>query len=141
MLRIGQHFSDFELPGFRQPAVEDFEKKITLKVDEDRLRILVAAFHSAAPEGLFAGTNVNIPRPALRRPQSFDGHDEVSRDPRIISRRQLLQAHCPRAALHNDLPAAQPRHMRSAAEQKRMDPERDYPGAGEGTEIFARAPR
>src|SRR3979411_1945635 len=60
MLRVWQHFAHFQLAGFRQPAVEDFEEKVALEIDEDRLGIFVAAFGAAAAEGLFARPNVDV---------------------------------------------------------------------------------
>lgn len=48
VIRVGQHFGYFQLAGFAEPAVENFEEKITLQIDVNGLRIFVAAFGGAA---------------------------------------------------------------------------------------------
>jgi hypothetical protein len=129
MLRIGQHLRHFQLAGFRQPAVKNFEKEIALEIDEDRLGILVAAFGAAAAESLFARSNVDVARPAFRGAQALHRGDEISRDAGVISCRQLLQTHRPRTPLHDHFPATETRRLRGASEQKRMEPKRDRPAA------------
>src|SRR5450755_692459 len=111
--------------------MENLKEQITLEVDKDRLRIFIASFPAAAPERLFARANVDVARPSLFRAQALDGQDKIARDTGEISRAQLFERERPRAALHNDPVAPQPRHVRRAAEKERVKAEWNEPGAGE----------
>ena len=91
MIRIGQHFGDLQLARFRQPAMENFQEKITLEIDEDRLGVFVATFRAAAPQRLFARANVDIARPVLFRAQAFDGQNQIARNAGVIARRPVLR--------------------------------------------------
>ena len=58
--------------------MKNFEEKIALEIDENRLGILVSAFRSASPQRLFARTNVNIAWPSFLRAQTFDREDQIA---------------------------------------------------------------
>src|ERR1043166_896917 len=66
MIGIGQHLDYLEFAGLGEPAVENLQEEVTLEVDEDRLRVLVASFSAAATKRLFAWPNVNVAGPAFR---------------------------------------------------------------------------
>ena len=110
--------------------MEDFEKKVTLEIDKDRLGVFVAAFGAAAPECLLGRTNVNEARPIFLRAQSLNREYEVSRNAGVTTGAQLFVRDCPGAALDNHFAATQARHVRRHSKLKRVKAEWDYPGAG-----------
>ena len=52
-------------PDLAQPAMKDFQEKITLEIDENGFGVFIAAFGATAPQCLFRRTNIN------KRGQSF----------------------------------------------------------------------
>src|SRR5947207_15220659 len=84
-VRRGQHFCYFQFTGFTQPAMKNFEKKVTLEIDKHRLGIFVATFRAPASQCLFARTNVHQARPIFGGAQSFDGENQFTRKAGEIS--------------------------------------------------------
>src|SRR5438046_6579921 len=78
-VRRGQHFCYFQLTGLTQPAMKNFEKKITLEVDENRFGIFVATFRATPSQRLFGRTDVNKAGPIFAGAQPFDGENQVKR--------------------------------------------------------------
>src|SRR5207248_6704206 len=136
-IRRGQHFCYFQLTGLTQPAMKNFQKKITLEIDENRFGIFVAAFRATAPQRLFRRANVNKAGPIFGGAQSFSGENQFMRKAGEISTAHFLIGDSPAAALDNDAPATQSRCMRRQPELERMKPERNDPIAGKRTEILA----
>jgi len=107
MIRIGQHLGHLELARFGQPAMEDFEKKITLKIDKDGLRIFIASFRAAAAKRLLGRTDINKARQISLRAQTFNRQNEIARNAGEIAFSDLIQRYRPGAALDDDFSATQ----------------------------------
>ena len=117
--------------------MKNFQKKITLEIDENRFGIFVAAFRATAPQRLFRRANVNKAGPIFGGAQSFSGENQFMRKAGEISTAHFLIGDSPAAALDNDAPATQSRCMRRQPELERMKPERNDPIAGKGPEVLA----
>ena len=59
MFGIRQHLGDFDLAGFDDPSIKNFQKQITLQIDKDRFGIFIATFGSAAAKRLLGRANIN----------------------------------------------------------------------------------
>src|ERR1700676_4520117 len=124
MIGIGKHFRNFAPARLDQPAMKNFEKEVTLKIDEHGLGVFVASLSAAAAEHLLGWPDVNVARPILLGPQPFHRQNEIARDAGVIPRPKFFMRDGPRTPLHNHAAAAQPRHMRRHPELKRMKTER-----------------
>src|SRR6266516_6679164 len=100
-VRRGQHFCYFQLTGLNQPAMKNFEKKITLEIDENGFGIFVAAFRTTASQRLFSWANVTTAGPIFGGAQSFDGENQFMRKAGEISTAHFLAGDSPAAALDN----------------------------------------
>src|SRR5438132_4135463 len=136
-VRRGQHFRYFQLTGLTQPAMKNFERKITLEIDENGFGIFVAAFRATASQRLFSRANVNKAGPIFGGAQSFDGENQFTRKAGEIATAHFLTGDRPAAALDNDAPATESRCMRRQPELERMKPKRNDPIAGKRSEILA----
>src|SRR5207253_11242583 len=101
-VRRGQHLCYFQLTGLTQPAMKNFQKKITLEIDENRFGIFVAAFRATAPQCLFRRANVNKAGPIFGGAQSFSGENQFMRKAGEICTAYFLFGDCAAAALDND---------------------------------------
>src|ERR1700730_1635796 len=140
MIGIGQHLGHFELARFGKPTMEDFEKKVALKIDKDRLGVFVAAFGAAAPECLLRRTDVNETREIFLRAQALNRQNEIARNTGEIAFSDLIQRYRPGPALDDYFSATQSRHVRRHPELKWVKTKWNDPVASKGTEIFVRAP-
>src|SRR5437660_12281484 len=131
MIRIRQHLGHFELARFGQPAMEDFEKKVTLKIDKDGLCIFIASFRAAAAKRLLGRANVNKARQISLRSQMFNSENEIARNAGEIAFSDFIQRYRPGAALDDDLSATQSRHGRRDRTFEGVQTKRDAPGSGE----------
>src|SRR4026208_7691 len=75
----GEHFSTSQVDGLTQPAMKNFQEKITFEIDENRFGIFVAAFRPAAPQCLFGRANINKAGPIFGGAQSFNGENQFWR--------------------------------------------------------------
>src|SRR6266536_535535 len=137
MIRIRQHLGHLELARFGQPAMKDFEKKVTLKIDKDGLCIFIASFRAAAAKCLLGRANVNKTRQISLRAQMFNRQNEITRNACEIAFADFIWRYCPRTALDDYFSATQSWHLRRHPELKGMKTKRDDPVASERSEIFA----
>src|SRR5439155_4584873 len=137
MIRIGQHLGHFKLARFGQPAMEDFEKKVTLKINKDWLCILIASFRAAASKRMLGRADVNKARQIPLNAQMFNGKNKIVRNSREIAFSDFIQRYCPGAALDDDFSATQSRHLRRHPELKWMKAKRNDPVTRKRAEIFA----
>src|SRR5207253_3204271 len=133
VIRSGQHFCYFQLARLTQPAMKNFEKKITLQINKHRLGIFVAAFRATASQCLFGRANVNKAGPIFGGAQSLDGENQFWRKAGEISTAHFLTRNRPGATLDNDASATQSRCMRRQSELERMKSKRNDPIAGKGS--------
>src|SRR4030095_10853900 len=109
IFRPGSHFCDFQLAGFSQPAMKDFQEKVTLEIDEHGFGVFISAFGATAPQCLFRRTNVNETRQIFSSAQTFDRQDEIARKPGEVSSAHFLDQDRPGPTLDNDAAASQSR--------------------------------
>src|ERR1700730_13234192 len=117
--------------------MKNFEKKVTLEINEHRLGIFVAAFRATASQRLFGRANVNKAGPILGSAQSFNGENQIPRKAIKIHTPHFLSRNRPASTLDNHAPATQSRCMRRQPELERVKPKRNDPIAGKGPEILA----
>src|ERR1043166_929519 len=91
----GQHLGDLEFVPFRQPAMENLQEQIALKIDKYWLGILVAALGAAATQRLLGWANKNKPRQISFAAQALDRDDEVARDAGEITAAEFVVTHDP----------------------------------------------
>ena len=78
MFRVGQHFRDFDFARFNEPAVENFQKQITLKIDKDWLGIFIATFRAAPTQCLLGRANIDKARQIFLSAQFLNSVDQLS---------------------------------------------------------------
>src|SRR2546423_7646484 len=96
--------------------MKNFQKKITLEINENRFGIFVAAFRAAALQCLFGRANINKAGPIFGGAQSFNGEDQFAGKAGEIPTSHFLSGDSPATALDNDAPATKPRCLQRQPE-------------------------
>ena len=58
--------------------MKDFQKKVTLEIDEHGFGVFISAFRTTPPQCLFRGTDVNETRQIFGGTQSFNSENKVA---------------------------------------------------------------